>query len=281
MKYFIHEIDVGMGKRTLRAYLPDVLQDSYYKALRPAVIILPGGAYGITYEGEAEPIALKFVSEGVCAFLLDYSVTSRSEKVWPYAQMEAFAAIRYVRRHASEFGIRPDNIATLGFSAGGHLCACTGTLWNKPGFAPYMKEDNYSARPDKLILCYSVIRAFEPCEKGSFHNLFGVPYREIDRELLNLVSVERQVDDETPPSFIWILSDDTSVPIQGVLEFAHALADHDTFLELHIYPHGGHGLCAANHVTGQRPYEEACTASDWMKHAVRFLFDEKVTQKLR
>lgn len=273
MRYIEHTIDEGAGPRLLRCYIPDGTERAYYKGRRPAVVILPGGAYSITFEGEAEPIALAFTAAGVCAFVLDYSAKQRSDKVWPYAQKEAFAAIRFVRTHAEEFGVDPNDIASLGFSAGGHLCGCTGTLWNKPVMREYLGDDPRASRPDKLILCYPVIRSRKPCNRGSFINLFGAPYDEIAPELLDAVALESQVDDETPPAFLWATAEDKAVPIQGALEFAHALADHGIRCELHIWPHGPHGLCLGNQVTEQRPFESPLTCAEWIPAAIRFLYD--------
>lgn len=280
MRFFTYEIDTGAGARSLRAYLPDATADSNYRGRRPAVIVFPGGAYSITYEGEAEPIALSFAAAGIGAFVLDYSVTTRTKEVYPNALLEAFSAVRYVRSHAGEFGLDPANIATLGFSAGGHLCACTGTLWNKPVMAPYLGEDARASRPDKLILCYPVIRSEEPCHRGSFINLFGCAEK-LTPELLRQFSLERQVDDDTPPAFLWATSEDTAVPVQGALEFAHALADHRIHAEMHLYPHGGHGLCLANAVTGKIPFGEEPIPSTWIRDAIRFLYDENLTAKIR
>ena len=278
MRFIEEKIDEGNGARRFRCYIPDGTQRAYYKGKRPAVVIYPGGGYSGTYEGEAEPIALAFTAAGICTFVLDYSCKSIAEKVFPYAQKEAFAAVRYVREHAEEYGIDPNNVSTLGFSAGGHLCGCTGTLWNKPIMAEYLGENARASRPDKLILCYPVLRAHKPCHRGSFVNLLGDLVN--DEEMLNAVSLEAQVDDETPPAFLWATSEDTGVPIQGTLQFAAALADHRTHCEVHIYPHGGHGLCLGNQVTQAIPYENAMTCAEWIPAAIRFVYDEGVTKKI-
>lgn len=281
MRTFTHLIDMGAGARQLRGYLPTSTQRAYYKDKRPAVVIFPGGGYSMTYEGEAEPIALAFAAAGVCAFVLDYTVTGRADQVWPYAQLEAFAAIRFVRENADEFGIQADNIASLGFSAGGHLCGCTGTLWNKAVMAEYLGDNARLSRPDKLILCYPVIRSAAPGHRGSFVNLLKGAGLLDDPVMMEQLSLEKQVDDETPPSFIWTTSEDLGVPIQGALEFAHALADHFIHQEMHIYPHGGHGLCLGNQVTQAQPFGQDWTCAAWVENAVRFLYDETVVKKLR
>jgi len=98
--------------------------------------------------------------------------------------------------------------------------------------------------------------------------------------MLEKLALEKQVDAETPPAFIWATAEDKSVPIQGALEFAHALVDHKTHVEMHIYPHGGHGLCLANHVTQAVPYTDPLTCAAWVENAVRFLYDADVIAKM-
>lgn len=275
MTFFTHEITVQGVTVPLRCYIPDVCGKTAYAGRRPAVIIFPGGGYSITYSGEAEPIALKYAADGICAFILDYSCTPIH---FPIPQLQAFAAIRYVREHAEEFGIRADNIATTGFSAGGHLCSCTGTLWNKPAFQAYMEAegmldcDARMYRPDKLILCYPVIKAFTPFHHhGSFVNLLGEQVH--DEALCHLLATDEQVDDETPPTFIWHTSEDTGVPIRNSLDFATRLATCGTPVEMHIYLHGGHGLCLGTCVTDDRKFTEPHEVAEWIDKAIRFAYE--------
>lgn len=282
MKFFVKDIEIrditdtdGVVRNLtvpLRCYIPDVCGRTSYEGRRPAVIIFPGGGYSFTYSGEAEPIALKFAADGVCAFILDYSCAPVR---YPVPQLEAFLAIKYVREHAAEFGILSDNIGTLGFSAGGHLCACTGTLWNKPELEPYLGAEREIYRPDKLFLCYPVIKSRTRfAHSGSLINLLGE--KNLTEENLNLLSLEQQIDDRTPPAFIWHTSEDTGVPIRNSLEFALGLSDRNIHTEVHIYLHGGHGLCLGTCVTDDRKFSEPHEASEWIDKAIRFAYDETI-----
>ena len=91
MQYFKNEIKVGECSVILSCFLPDAAPRTYYKENRPAVIVLPGGGYGMTYPGEGEPIALSYLARGFCAFVLDYSVYPAR---FPQALVEAFEAIK-------------------------------------------------------------------------------------------------------------------------------------------------------------------------------------------
>ncbi|MBQ3064741.1 MAG: alpha/beta hydrolase [Clostridia bacterium] len=280
MKFYTHNIVFGDVAVPLRCYIPDVCGDCFNPDHRPAVIIFPGGAYSFTYSGEAEPIALKYAADGICAFVLDYSCAPHR---FPLPQLQAFSAIRYVREHAEELGINPHNIAASGFSAGGHLCATTGTLWNKDAFWRECKEykmldgvEKELYRPDKLILCYPVIKSdTEHHHHGCFENLLGEDNVERE-ELMTLLGTDRQVDDKTPPSFLWHTAGDTCVPVINSIDFAAALAVHGTPIEMHIYPHGDHGLCLGTGVTSEFPFDRPDDVSVWIDLAIRFAHDEKV-----
>lgn len=263
---------IDILSRPMRAYIPDGTARAYYKGKRPAVIVFPGGGYEITYEGEAEPIALRFAAEGICAFVLDYTVTTVSETVFPHPQKEAFAAVRYVRAHAEEYGIDPENIATCGFSAGGHLCACTGTLWNKPEAAQFfdVETEAWLSRPDKLILCYPVIRGKAPGHICSFYNLFGK--ENTTDELVEAYSLQNRVDAETPKTFLWATAADDCVPVESSLGFASALAAHGVKFELHVWQNGGHGLCLGDHVTQSFPKKDTLPVAEWTRLAVDFMY---------
>lgn len=273
----IEQIDI-LG-RNMTAYLPDATQRSYYRDARPAVVIFPGGGYEFTFEGEGEPIALRLAADGVVPFVLSYSCADHPDcgALYPHVVQEAFAAVRHVRENAAKYGIDPHNIATCGFSAGGHLCACTGTLWNKPEAETLFasREEALASRPDKLLLCYAVIRGEEPCLRWCFNHFFGT--QDPSREQLKAFSMQERVDAHTPPAFLWATSEDMTVPVAGTLEFAHALAANGVPFEMHIWEHGIHGLCLGNHVTQTLPFGQAMPIERWAAEAVRFLFDQEKT----
>lgn len=257
---------------SLFAYVPKNNLPLAFNQNRPAVVIFPGGGYSMTYDGEAEPIALRFAAEGIAAFVLRYSC---KPAVFPQALCEALWSVGYVRSHAEEFGINPNNIATLGFSAGGHLCACTGTLWKQDFLRAVLPGEARLYRPDKLILCYPVITSSQYKHGGSFDNLLGA--RKDDEALRRALSVELQVEKDTPPAFIWHTFEDGGVPVQNSLLFASALAEKQVLVEMHIYPHGGHGLCSGDHVTREEaPIGSPLTVHEWMKEAVRFSLDTSI-----
>ena len=97
--------------------------------VRPCIVVCPGGGYGGRARHEADPIAQKFNALGFHAFVLEYRVHPQAH--FPEPQQDALRAIKLVRARAAEFRIRPDAIAILGFSAGGHLAVSASFLYDR------------------------------------------------------------------------------------------------------------------------------------------------------
>ena len=208
---------------------------------RPAVLVLPGGSYAYTSEREATPVALEFLTCGAAAFLLHYSVAPDR---FPTSVCQVYAAIKQIRENADEWNIDPNRIAVIGFSAGGHLAASSGVLWNtdiikKCGFT------DESHKPNGMILSYPVISSGEKAHRGSFSYLLG---ENADPEMVKYLSLEDRVTPDAPRAFIWHTYEDDCVPVENSLLFASALVKNGVSTELHIYPHGGHGLSLVNDI---------------------------------
>jgi acetyl esterase/lipase len=221
------------------------------------VIVLPGGAYRLKAPHEAEPIALWLNSLGVSAVVVSYRTLPHRHPV-PF--LDATRAVRLVRCHAREWRIRPDRIGLLGFSAGGHLAATVGTQFDAGKPDDPDPVERVSSRPDALILCYPVI-SLEECTHGeTLVNLLGENPPHPLREAL---SNEKRVAAETPPTFLWHTSDDDAVPLRNSLLFADALRRHQVPVELHVFPHGAHGLGLADDdpVVGQ--WKQLCRT--WLR----------------
>ena len=266
MKTFVHEIKINANCVPLRCYLPDSIERAFYKK-RPAIIVLPGGAYRGTAAHEGEPIALQYVAAGFCAFVLDYSVYPNR---FPQSLQEAFAAVAYVREHAEEYSICPDAVSVLGFSAGGHLAACAGTLWNHACMDGLLEKERKLYRPNSLVLCYPVIG--NRFHHNSMLNLYEKNEEELTDERMELLSLEKQVDGQTPPTFLWHNFGDTSVPCESSLCFASSLYRHGVPCELHLYSEGKHGCGLGNYLTGNFDYNQRMVCDSWMKLSIDFLY---------
>ncbi len=193
------------------------------------VLVIPGGGYGGRSQHEAKPVAERYNQLGFHAFVLQYRV---SPSRFPAPQQDVFAAIKILRSMSGELNLAPDQIAVCGFSAGGHLAASAGTL---------AEEFNaVDSKPNAMILSYPVISlAADFAHRGSGENLLGENFTPENAEKYSL---EKRVNKNTPPSFLWHTADDELVPVKNSLVFFENLRKYDVTAELHIFPHGPHGL---------------------------------------
>ncbi|WP_276088248.1 alpha/beta hydrolase [Pedobacter sp. JY14-1] len=209
-----------------------------------AVIVCAGGGYGArmdSYEG-VEPCK-KLNEAGITAFLLDYRLPK--DEFMDHKELvpltDAQRAIQYIRENAAQLGVNPKKIGIMGFSAGGHLAATTGTHFTKTALS---NPKNTSLRPDFIVLAYPVISMKDGLtHQGSRENLLG---KNPDSLTVASFSNEMQVNQQTPPAYITHGMDDGLVPVANSLLFYAALKDHAVPAELMLYAHGQHGYGTHN-----------------------------------
>ena len=226
---------------TLTGYLVDGNPNE--QELRPAVVVIPGGGYGLVSYREGERIALAYSTAGFQTFIVDYCVAPHRE---PLPILNVAKAIEFIRTNSKEWSVDPDKIAVCGFSAGGHLAASLSTMWNDKTIFSLDTEQNELHKPNASILCYPVITCGEYAHKGSFINLTGCE-KENDKWLA--YSLENRVDENTPPAFLWHTYADGAVPVENSLLYAKSLREHKIPFEMHIYPDGPHGLSTVSDET--------------------------------
>ena len=205
-----------------------------------AVVVFPGGAYHVLAgDLEGREIADWFTARGFRAFVLSYRLTSNGY-VLPVPLLDARRAIQTVRARARDYFIDPSRIVVIGFSAGGHLAALSGTQ-----FVPGNPEaddpiDRASSRPDFLVLGYPWIGAIS---MDTSHLNYCKIFNLMDRcEALRLAySPDLFVTKDTPPTFWYHTFDDQTVPLEQGLRFYDALVKAGVPAEAHIFAHGAHG----------------------------------------
>lgn len=251
---------------TLAAYCLDNYREIDARRLRPAVLICPGGGYRRTSDREAEPVAMQFLARGYNCFILEYTTAFAR---FPVSLLQLAASVRYLRENSEWFHIDPGKIAVCGFSAGGHLAASLGVFWKEPLVAGAPCVAASDVRPNALILCYPVITSGTFVHRDSFRYLLGdAP----DPDLLEKLSLEKQVHGGVPPVFLWHTFEDRLVPVENTLLFADALRKNRVPFELHIFPAGMHGLSLATEEVGPaETYADAHVArwvplcDEWLK----------------
>jgi len=153
--------------------------------------------------------------------------------------LDAQRAIRTVRANAKQWNLDPQRIGIMGFSAGGHLASTADTHFDAGD--PKAKDpiERESCRPDFAVLVYPVVTMTESTHGGSKNNLLGP---EPKPELIELFSNEKQVTDQTPPTFLAHAVDDKAVPLVNSQMFRDAMLAHKRPVEYLELPYGGHGL---------------------------------------
>ena len=227
------------NKATITTYIKEMYPDYQNPFKRPLVIICPGGGYGHHSPREGEAVAIKMLDYGYNAVILRYSLNPNN---YPCPLYEAAYTINYVREHAAEWDVDPDKIIVAGFSAGGHVAASLGTMWNAAELDDFLDKElgvsHEAVKPNGMLLGYPVITSGEFAHRGSFVKLLGDRYD----ELVDKVSLEKRVTSDMPKAFIWHTFADGSVPMENSLLLAKAMKEADVKLELHIFPDGAHGL---------------------------------------
>lgn len=247
-------------KPTLTIYLPP--QD---KATGAAVVICPGGGYGhLAMDHEGHQIGQWLNSFGVAGFIVAYRHrNSGAGYGHPIPLQDAQRAIRTVRSRAKEFGVDPNRIGILGFSAGGHLASSAATHFNESFGDPRDAIDRASARPDFAVLVYPVISLIEPfTHGGSRDNLLG---KDADKALVEKMSNERQVTPQTPPTFLIGTWEDTAVPVENSIYFYLALRKAKVPAEMHIFLKGPHGFGLGRNLDGVSVWPKLC--EKWMQES--------------
>lgn len=225
---------------TLTVMAQDVGGEYRGLTARPAVLVIPGGGYMFCSDREAEPVALPFLKAGFQAFILRYSTGEFAE--WPNQLEDYELAMQTIRENADELNVIPDQIAVIGFSAGGHLAGAAATI-----------SEN---RPNAAILGYPVLRRDTAEEIG-----------------VDIPGIAELVDENTCPCFLFATRTDSVVPIQNTLDMLEALNRFQISFECHIYGYGPHGFSTADPSLLGRGVVLPARAADWVEDSIAWLRD--------
>ena len=227
---------------SLRLFLPE----GHHAALaRPAVVFFHGGAWITGRPESLYPYAEHLSTAGLVGISAEYRVRDRHGST-PYdAISDAFDAMRYVRDHATRWGIDPQRIAAGGSSAGGHLAAATATLVAEDlaGDAPSAAR----ARPDALILYYPV---YDNGPEGSFgHNTMKDRWRD--------ASPAHHLHPDMPPTLVILGTADKHIPVSTAERFGDRLTELGVASRLILYPNAPHGFAAEGSGFFERSLEDS------------------------
>ena len=234
----------------------------------PCMLVIPGGGYEIVSAREAEPIAINYLANGFISAVLDYTTHEK----YPRPLIEAMLALKYLKENSEKYYIRKDKIACIGLSAGGHLAGLLSTLNDEERNL----VNGSSYRPDLTILSYPVITSDE-----SFAH-YGTIYI---ANLLNnpIGAIEKRVDKDTPPMFIWTTREDNAVPYMNSVVMSDALKKNNIEHEFVLFEKGVHGLSTADYRTVYMKdiNDDIDEVSKWFKMSIDFLRDNGFYSKAK
>lgn len=244
-------------------YLHDPINEmNPHRNVFPVVVVCPGGGYSMVSQREADPVALQYFAAGFQVFTLTYSVGEKAKGFTPLKELsETFC---HIRKNAEDWNCAAGQIAVCGFSAGGHLAASLGVLWNHPKFLELYDNRGGENQPNAMILSYPVITADEFAHQGSIENVSGAAP---GTEEYKFFSLDKHVSADTPPAFLWHTVPDDCVPIENSLSMISALQKAHISYEAHLFPQGHHGMsiCTAE-VGTPDPYN-----ARWMEMSIQWL----------
>ncbi len=225
----------GVSEPTLTINVPPTQKRS-----GAGIVICPGGGYGgLAFEKEGAEVARWLGDLGVATFVLKYRHGGGVHQ-HPVPLSDIQRAMRLVRSQAAQWGVEPNKLGVMGFSAGGHLASSVGTHFDAGNQNATDGVERESCRPDFLVLIYPVISMDAAITHGgSLVNLLGP---KPDDKLVELMSNDTQVTGQTSPTFIAHASDDGAVPVENALRFYRALVACKVPAELHVFADGGHGF---------------------------------------
>lgn len=220
-----------------------------------SVIICPGGGYqklSIDYEGTA---VAKLLNEyGITGFVLKYRLPSDSimedKTIGPL--QDAQQAIRIIRKRAAEWGLNPEQVGMMGFSAGGHLASTAAAHFNFIA-TPDLKNDTTSVRPDFVMLIYPVISLDDNIAHK--HSKLGLLGKNPKPETVKYFSNASQITKNSPPAFLVHAGDDKTVPVENSIIYYQACIKNRVPVEMHLYPSGGHGFGLNNKTTNDKWFD--------------------------
>ena len=258
------------GNAKLKCFLHQNIGDlAVYNQNLPALIVCPGGGYSSVSHREGDPVAIEFFNRHYNAFVLTYDVAPYR---FPTQITQLACAIDYVKSIAEEISVDKGRIFAVGFSAGGHLVASLANFYNELPVA-VANGKKLDAKLKGVLLGYPVINW--KSNLATFKNLLGISENEMEK--VGNLSLEKSVNENNPPTFIWTTATDTVVdPIATVL-YTSELLKRKITVETHIFSNGEHGASVCDERTGMGEHHLLPEAKSWIHFADKFM--QKISKK--
>lgn len=242
----------------------------------PAIIVCPGGSYfWLDKKTEGTGVAQWLNSEGISAFVLEYRVggitgfithyrlIARGNR-FPDPLQDIQRSIQLVRENADKYGIDPDKLGVMGFSAGGHLSGMAGLYFDTDVLSQFGLTPNVSLKPNFIAPIYPVVSFVDhSTHKRSRRGLLGEG-KSISKAMKDSLSLERHVRADMPPTFLMNCVDDPIVNYRNSELLDSAMTANGVNHEYIQFKSGGHGFGASSHKTTEE-------ANTWKKIFINWL----------
>ena len=223
----------GITRPRMAVFRPDVPNGA-------AVLITPGGGYRwVVVDKEGYELGRWLSARGFTVFVLFYRLPGEGWAAGPdVALSDAQRAMRLIRHRAGRYGVDPERVCAMGFSAGGHVCTDLVARFATNTYAAVDAADALSPRPYCAAPIYPVVSMDRRnAHPGSRKLLIA------DNDALEAAhSPQRNIAVNSPPCFLVHAEDDDTVPVTNTLLFRDALKAKGIPVETHLFANGGHGF---------------------------------------
>lgn len=241
----------------------------------PACIVCPGGSYfWLDRETEGKGVAKWLQSNGISAYVLEYRVggvpafithyrlLSRGHR-FPDMLQDVQRSIQLLRENAVEFGIDPDKLGVMGFSAGGHLSAMSGIFFDTNFMKPLGITPEVSLKPDFIAPIYPVVSFTDrSTHKRSRRGALGEG-RAISKEMKDSLSLEKHARPDMPPVYLMNCVDDPIVDYRNSELLDSAMTAAGAKHRYVQFRTGGHGF-------GATPKKTTAEAITWKEDFINW-----------
>jgi len=245
-----------VSRPTYTVYLPPMARASGASAL-----VFPGGGYTtLSWEMEGKWIARDFQDHGLAAIVVKYRLPSDQTMIDKAdgPLQDAQQALLDVRQNAKSWGLNPEAVGAIGFSAGGHLASMLGV---DSGRSLVFNPESRNLRPDFLVLIYPVISFAEGHVPPDLRQtLLG---QNATPDSVRRFSSDLHVDRATPPTLVMAAGDDMFS--SHSLEFYQALHRAGVPSEIILFDRGQHGFFGLVGEEWREPMWRWLSRNGWMK----------------
>jgi acetyl esterase/lipase len=242
-----------------------------------AIIVCPGGSYfWLDRSTEGVGVAEWLQLNGISAFVLEYRVggvfgfithhriIARGNR-YPDMLQDVQRSIQLVREHADSYGIDPNRLGVMGFSAGGHLTTMAGLFFDTPVLAQLGIQSEVSLKPDFIAPIYPVVSFVDPSSHmRSCRGILGEGKAQ-SAVMKDSLSLERRVRPDMPPVYLMNCIDDPVVDYRNSVLLDSAMTAHGVTHRYTQYHTGGHGFGATPTKTTEEAIAWKEDFMNWLK----------------